>query len=104
MHETPRELAFCNYVIEPSAPNVFVVLDAALDPRFRNNPLVTGYPFIRFYAGAPILYTDGKYVVGLSKSLSWLVGRFGAASMIRGVCVCVCAWGVQPPISRSVSD
>ena len=64
VHETPREHAFCNYAIEPAAPDVVVVLDAALDPRFKNNPLVTGYPHIRFYAGAPILYTDAKYVVG----------------------------------------
>jgi EAL domain-containing protein (putative c-di-GMP-specific phosphodiesterase class I)/GAF domain-containing protein len=56
--ETTRDVAFCDYTIR--AADVLVVEDAALDPRFVENPLVTGEPLIRFYAGAPLILQSGE--------------------------------------------
>ena len=54
--ETSRDVAFCNYTI--MSDDVFEVVDATIDPRFADNPLVTEEPHIRYYAGAPLIY-DG---------------------------------------------
>jgi signal transduction histidine kinase len=54
---TPREHAFCNRTV--TQESVFVVEDALADPNYASNRLVTGAPFIRFYAGAPIRLHNG---------------------------------------------
>jgi len=53
----PREVSFCQYAIVDG--NTLIVNDAQEDERFEDNPLVTGDPNIRFYAGHPITNEQG---------------------------------------------
>lgn len=55
--ETPRDISFCGHAILDPKP--FIINDARLDDRFYDNPLVTGEPHIRFYAGMPIKAYNG---------------------------------------------
>jgi GAF domain-containing protein len=55
---TSRDVSFCTYLVANPEMGVFEVLDATKDSRFRNNALVTGFPGIRYYAGAPIIMDE----------------------------------------------
>lgn len=56
-NETPREMAFCAHAIMDQ--QIFEIVDATKDDRFKNNALVTGDPNIRFYAGYPLIDPEG---------------------------------------------
>ncbi|MGO4891468.1 GAF domain-containing protein [Flavobacterium sp. W21_SRS_FM6] len=86
--EPPKSVSFCTYAI--AEEEYLVVPDATLDERFCNNPLVTGPPFIRAYAGS-ILHTGQGYEVGtfciifdqpreFTKEDIAVLQRFGAAA------------------------
>jgi len=55
--KTPRDIAFCAHTIMGDVP--MIVPDTLLDARFRDNPLVTGAPHVRFCAGVPLRSHDG---------------------------------------------
>ena len=59
--QTPRDVSFCGHAVVAEAP--LVVNDALVDGRFVDNPLVTGQPKVRFYAGMPLTTEDG-FVLG----------------------------------------
>ncbi len=60
MSETPREVSFCGHAINDD--KTLVVHDTLEDERFLDNPLVTGDPEIRFYAGHPLRSPEGHLV------------------------------------------
>ena len=53
-----RDTSFCGHAVAARSP--LVVEDALQDPRFVDNPAVTGEPFVRFYAGQPLYSREGQ--------------------------------------------
>ena len=63
VRETPISQSFCAHTIRQD--DILLVADAAGDPRFAVNPLVTGAPHFRFYAGMPVRAADGTPIAAL---------------------------------------
>jgi len=57
--EMPRNWSFCSHAILEDGSAPMVVCDTHLDARFETNPLTVGLPYIRFYAGAPLIASGG---------------------------------------------
>ena len=69
---------------------MFIVRDMTLDPRFQENPLVTGPPHVRFYAGAALVLDDTKvrFVCALMRVV-WCGAEWSVSNMIwRDVSLC----------------
>jgi len=64
LNQTPRGISFCAHAILQERP--LVITDARQDRRFCDNPLVSGSPYIRFYAGIPLRLADGLMAGALS--------------------------------------
>jgi GAF domain-containing protein len=61
--EGPRSTSFCGHII--SSNYIFVIEDTLLDPRFADNPQVTGKPYVRFYAGMALRNKKNGLTVGV---------------------------------------
>src|ERR1035437_1759585 len=62
-NEGARAVSFCGHAL--LATNIFIVEDTLKDPRFADNPMVTSYPFIRFYAGVALFDYKTRQPVGV---------------------------------------
>lgn len=59
--ESDRAISFCGHAL--LVKELFIIEDTLKDDRFKDNPMVTGFPFIRFYAGQALLdYKTGKSI------------------------------------------
>lgn len=76
--ETPRNISFCGHAILNDG--AFVIEDASSDVRFADNPLVTGGPCIRFYAGMPLTGPNG-YKVGTLCLIDPVPRHFGVGDL-----------------------
>lgn len=74
--ESPRDTSFCAHAV--AARSLLVIPDALADDRFRDNPIVTGAPRVRFYAGTPLHLSDG-HIVGTLCILDYRPRDFSAA-------------------------
>jgi diguanylate cyclase (GGDEF)-like protein/PAS domain S-box-containing protein len=78
VRETPRNISFCSHAVYERRP--LVICDATRDPRFADNPLVTGPPHIRSYLGVP-LYSREAFPLGTLCCLDREARNFGDAEV-----------------------
>jgi diguanylate cyclase (GGDEF)-like protein/PAS domain S-box-containing protein len=76
--QTPREISFCTHVVQQRRP--MAVGDASKDTRFAANPLVTGFPHIRAYAGIPV-FTRMGHAIGTLCVIDHRAREFSADDM-----------------------
>ncbi|MFK8138921.1 MAG: PAS domain S-box protein [Bdellovibrionales bacterium] len=60
MSEFPRDISFCDHTI--ANDGLLIIEDASKDSRFSDNPIVTGEPHLRFYAGASLVAPNGQKI------------------------------------------
>ena len=60
LSEMPRQVGLCPHAIQQR--DLFIVEDTSQDPRFAHDPVVTSYPYVRFYAGAPLVTPQGHAI------------------------------------------
>lgn len=105
--ETPREYAFCAHAVKDKS-NVMVVEDATIDSRFAGNPLVTGEPNIRFYAGAPLVTSSGHAIGTVcvidTKPRTLDARQFGTLQLMAQEVVAMMESRVQGLLRRSAGD
>jgi GAF domain-containing protein len=61
--EGPRDTSFCGHAVASEV--MMIIEDTLADPRFADNPMVTGTPFVRFYAGKALYDRKSGYPVGV---------------------------------------
>ncbi|MFA6273716.1 MAG: GAF domain-containing protein [Candidatus Paceibacterota bacterium] len=61
--EGPRDISFCGHALMSQI--IFIINDTLADPRFADNPMVKGEPFIRFYAGKSLYDHTTNLPVGV---------------------------------------
>ena len=76
LNEFPRDISFCGHTIIADS-EVFEITDTSEDERFLDNPLVIGEPFIRYYAGVPLINKNG-YKMGTISVLDTKPGEINA--------------------------
>ncbi|TAH12243.1 MAG: sensor histidine kinase [Sphingobacteriia bacterium] len=76
LNEFPRDISFCGHTIIADT-EVFEITDTSEDERFLDNPLVIGEPYIRYYAGVPLINQNG-YKMGTISVLDTKPGEINA--------------------------
>ena len=97
--ETPRTVSFCGHVVASREP--MFICDTHRDTRFADNPLVSANPRIRFYAGAPLITSEG-YALGTLCAIDY-VPREAISAVERDCLIDLAGLTVDAIDARAVS-